>query len=54
MHLRKRIRFEEGEKRNEAWRRLTAAEKLASLDARLGKGQGAKRQRALLEVQRGR
>lgn len=41
-------RREEGEQRNEAWRKLTPAEQLASLDRRLGKGVGAKRQRRKL------
>jgi hypothetical protein len=39
----------EGEERNAAWRELTPQEQLASLDTRLGKGIGAKRQRAKLE-----
>lgn len=38
----------EGEERNEVWRSLTTGEKLADLDRRLGKGQGAKRQREKL------
>jgi hypothetical protein len=41
-------RREAGEKRNVAWRALTDADQLRSLDARLGKGKGAKRQRAKL------
>lgn len=36
--------------RNEAWRKLTPAEQLKALDMRLGKGKGAKRQRARLEA----
>lgn len=35
----------EGEARNLKWRALTVSEKLASLDRRLGKGVGAKKQR---------
>lgn len=42
------LRKKEGAARNEAWAGLTPHQKLASLDARLGKGVGAKRQRALL------
>jgi len=38
----------EGQVRNEAWRALSTSEKLADLDRRLGKGQGARRQRKLL------
>jgi hypothetical protein len=34
--------------RNEAWAKLSTTEKLAALDKRLGKGVGAKRQRAKL------
>ena len=45
-------RTEEGVARNKAWASLTAAQKLASLDARLGKGIGAKRQRAKLGAAR--
>lgn len=45
--------------RAEAWQQLTPKEQLASLDARLGKGQGATRQRAkiakrLLEQKKGK
>ena len=35
--------------RNEKWVKLTTKEKLDSLDDRLGKGQGAKKQRKRLE-----
>ena len=45
---RKRDRIKEGQERNEYWSSLSSAEKLASLDRRLGKGIGAKRQRRLL------
>lgn len=38
-----------GEARNAAWRALTTPEKIASLDARLGVGVGAKRQRSKLK-----
>lgn len=44
----KEARIKDGKERNEHWRGLTTSEKIASLDARLGKGQGAKRQRAKL------
>lgn len=48
MSIRKDIRREQGEKRNAAWRKLTPVQKIESLDNRLGKGVGAKRQRAKL------
>ena len=35
--------------RNEAWAQLTPAQQLASLDERLGKGIGAKKQRARIQ-----
>jgi len=38
----------EGEVRNDAWRKLSAKEKLADLNRRLGNGIGATRQRKLL------
>lgn len=41
-------RLREGEQRNKAWRKLTPAQKIASLDRRLGVGVGARRQRKLL------
>lgn len=41
-------RIKEAAERNEHWRSLSTAEKIASLDRRLGKGKGAKRQRAIL------
>ena len=37
-----------------AWRALSTAQKLASLDGRLGVGIGAKRQRAKMETSGGR
>ncbi len=39
----------DGAKRNAAWQTLSTVQKLASLDARLGAGIGAVRQRAKLE-----
>ena len=45
----KHQRREEGEERNIEWRKLTPAQQLASLDRRLGKGVGAKRQRTKLK-----
>ena len=44
----KEVKRTEGAERNEYWRSLTPAQKIASLDARLGKGVGAKRQREKL------
>ena len=41
-------RIKEGLARNEAWAKLSSVEKIASLDRRLGKGMGAKRQRTKL------
>lgn len=41
-------RIKEGEERNAAWRLRSSAEQLADLDRRLGRGVGAKRQRAKL------
>lgn len=38
----------EGDERNAEWRKLSPTQKLDSLDLRLGKGQGAKRQREKL------
>ena len=43
-------RREACEKRNAEWRELTPAQQLAELDARLGKGIGAARQRAKLNA----
>ena len=44
----KELKRREGEVRNAEWAALTPKEKLASLDTRLGKGKGAKRQREKL------
>lgn len=44
----KELKRVEGQERNEEWAKLSKAEKLASLDRRLGKGVGAKRQREKL------
>lgn len=41
----KKIRVEQGDERNTAWRALSNEQKLADLDTRLGSGVGAKRQR---------
>ncbi len=45
---RKPERVKEGEARNAAWAKLSAAQRLADLDQRLGKGRGATRQRRIL------
>lgn len=42
-------KVKEGTKRNAAWAALSKSEKIASLDSRLGKGVGAKRQREKLK-----
>lgn len=42
---RKNQRREEAKKRNSAWQKLTPEQKIASLDQRLGKDVGAKKQR---------
>lgn len=42
------IKRQEANERDEAWRQLTPQQQLASLDNRLGKGQGATKQRARL------
>lgn len=44
-------RRQEAEARNNVWRALSVADKIRSLDGRLGVGQGAKRQRQMLSVQ---
>jgi len=44
----KKRRTDEGVKRNAEWAALTPTQKIASLDARLGKGVGARRQRKKL------
>ena len=41
-------RIVEGQMRNEAWAKLTPQQKRLTLDERLGKGVGAKRQRMRL------
>ena len=41
----KEQKVREGVERNDYWRSLTPDAQIASLDARLGKGVGAKRQR---------
>lgn len=46
----KNLRIEEGIERNAEWRALSTAEQLASLDRRLGKGVGAKRQRTKFDA----
>lgn len=49
----KQRRQEEGEERNAEWRTLTPAQKLSSLDKRLGIDVGAKRQRNKLQEVKG-
>ena len=49
----KEERRREGAIRNERWAALSAAQKLAELDRRLGLGIGAKRQRAKLGAKLG-
>lgn len=49
---RREERRREAQERNEAWRKLSAAEKLRALDRRLGAGVGAKRQRKALNGDR--
>ena len=44
------VKVAEGVERNAVWQALTSAQKIASLDARLGKGVGARRQRKILEA----
>lgn len=44
----KQVRRDEGDARNAAWASLSDSDKLLLLDKRLGKGVGAKRQRAKL------
>jgi len=46
----RRERAEEGLARNTAWALLPKSEQIASLDRRLGKGVGAKKQRKVLEA----
>jgi len=45
---RRELRQREGRERQEIWDTLSPTEKLTVLDARLGKGNGAKRQRTKL------
>ena len=45
----KQIKETEAIVRNEAWAKLTPEQQLASLDERLGKGVGAKKQRARIQ-----
>ena len=45
----KQIKETEAKIRNEAWAKLTPEQQLASLDERLGKGIGAKKQRARIQ-----
>ena len=45
----KQIKETEAIVRNEAWAKLTSEQQLASLDERLGKGIGAKKQRARIQ-----
>lgn len=45
------LRREEAEERLRAWRSLSPEEQLAELDARLGPGQGARRQRERIQRQ---
>ena len=45
----KQIKETEAKVRNEAWAKLTPEQQLESLDNRLGKGVGAKKQRAKIK-----
>ena len=45
----KQIKKTEATVRNEAWAKLTPEQQLADLDKRLGKGIGAKKQRARIQ-----
>jgi hypothetical protein len=45
---RKTARQEEAKERNTAFKKLSKEEKIAKLDAKLGKGKGAKKQREKL------
>jgi len=45
----KHVKVEEGKERNILWRSMSSQQKLDALDIRLGKGVGAKRQRAKYE-----
>lgn len=46
-----RVKREEGAERTARWEALSTKEKIADLDRRLGKGQGAVKQRARLAAQ---
>lgn len=46
---RREERRKNAEQRNQEWQKLTPAQQLAELDARLGVGQGAKKQRQKIE-----
>lgn len=50
MPNRKNTKRKEAAERNEAWAKLSDAEKLKQLDSRFGKDQGASRQRARLKA----
>lgn len=45
---RKKLRREQAEGRNSVYAELSVSQKIAALDAKFGKGQGAKRERARL------
>jgi hypothetical protein len=47
---RRKIRRQQSDERLEAWRELTLKEQLDALDGRLGKGLGAKKQRARIQA----
>ena len=46
----KQIKETEAKVRNEAWAKLTPEQQLSELDRRLGKGIGAKKQRAKIQA----
>lgn len=46
---RKRTRQKEAQERQEAWESLSVAQRIQSLDERLGVGEGAEKQRRKLE-----
>ena len=48
----KQIKQKEAIVRNEAWAKLTYEQQLADLDKRLGKGIGAKKQRARIQYKK--
>ena len=47
-HMRRKVLREQTAERTEIWRKLTPQQQLDALDARLGKGVGAVKQRARL------